>query len=87
MDTETAYRRSGQAVRDGYDASREMVQEYPLPAAVTVFALGFGLGVALGMLLTEEESYRYEGKLEKFGRQVLDAVAQVTPEALTRRFS
>jgi hypothetical protein len=64
-----------------------MVQDYPLSAAMTVFGLGFGLGVALGMLLTEGESYRYEGRLERFGRQMLDAVSQLTPEAISRRLS
>jgi hypothetical protein len=87
MDTQTAYRRSTETMRDGYQASREIVQEHPLSAAVTAFGLGFGLGVAIGMLLTEGESHRYESRIERFGRQVLDAVAQMAPDAISRRLS
>jgi hypothetical protein len=64
-----------------------MVQEHPLSAAVTVFGLGFGLGLAIGMLLTEGESERYESRFERIGRQVLDAVTQMAPDAISRRLS
>jgi hypothetical protein len=87
MDTQTAYRRSADTMRDGYEASREMVQEHPLSTALTVFGLGFGLGVAIGMILTEGESHRYESRFERIGRQVLDAVAQMAPDAISRRLS
>jgi hypothetical protein len=88
VDTQTAYRRSAETMRDGYQASREMVQEYPLSSAMTVFGLGFGLGVAIGILLSEGESHpSYEGRMERFGRQMLDAMAQMAPEAISRRLS
>jgi hypothetical protein len=66
-----------------------MVREHPLPAALTVFGVGFGLGVALGVLLSEDShSYRHEAnRLEKYGRQLIDALAQVVPEAVSRRMS
>jgi hypothetical protein len=91
MATETANRRSTQAVREGYQASREMVQEHPFPAALTVFGLGFGLGVALGVLMTESSSpydrYADTNRLERYGRQLVDSICQSLPDAISRRFS
>jgi hypothetical protein len=87
MATDTAYRRSAETMREGYEASKEVVREYPLSAALTVFGLGFGVGLALGVLLGEEESRsRYDtGRLEQLGRQFLNTLSQVVPDAVSRR--
>lgn len=89
MASETAYRRPAQMVRERYETSREMVQEHPMSAALTVFGLGFGLGVTIGVLLSEGESQRHydANRLERYGRQLLEALAQVAPDALSRRLS
>jgi len=89
MAIETANQRPAQRVREGYEASREMVREHPLPATLTVFGLGFGLGLAIGVLLGENESAsRYDpSRLERYGRQLIDALAQAVPDAISRRMS
>jgi hypothetical protein len=65
-----------------------MVREHPLSAALTVFGLGFAVGVAVGVLLGEEDSRRYEAShWERYGRQMLQALSQAVPEAVSRRLS
>jgi hypothetical protein len=88
MATETSNQRSATSVREGYEASKEMVREHPLSAALTVFGLGFAVGVAVGVLLSEEDSRRFEASnWERYGRQMLSALSQAVPEAVSRRLS
>ncbi len=89
MANETSPRFSSQSMRESITASREVIQEHPLPTALTVFGLGFGLGLAIGALIAESESQaRYDPRrFERYGRQFLEALAHVAPDAISKRFS
>jgi hypothetical protein len=95
MATDMGNRFSPQQLREGYEASRDVVQqqfqEHPLPAALTVFGLGFGLGLAIGVLMSDSEpSYasRMDSRwFDRYGRQFLEAVVRAVPEAVSKRIS
>ena len=67
-----------------------LVSDYPLSAVLLVFGVGLGVGVALGSMLigpvAPHPSFvqRTERAAEKVGRQVLDAIAGVLPESLSK---
>lgn len=84
MPTESAYARSAHRVRESYDASREMVEEHPLSTALTVFGLGFGLGLVIGVMLSEPEP-TYANRWDRYGKQVVDAVYRAVPDAIAKR--
>jgi len=66
-------------------SSREFVGENALSA--TFFAFGFGLAAGVGLVYLFADSLppRHEASLsEKVGRQVLDALANVVPESLSK---
>jgi hypothetical protein len=95
MATDMGNRFSPQQLREGYEQSRQAVQqqleENPLPAALTVFGLGFGLGLAIGVLMGSNESHasRYEPQqwYDRYGRQLVDAVVRAIPDAVSKRMS
>ena len=84
MPTESANPRTTHRVRESYDASREMVEEHPLSAALTVFGLGFGLGLVIGVMLSEPEP-TYANRWDRYGKQVVDAVYRAVPDAIAKR--
>lgn len=79
------HRRSGASDGSAYERFEELVSHRPTSAVGLGFALGFGLGLALGMALIESPRGRQRQTLERFGRQVLDALAGVLPESLSDR--
>ena len=70
-----------------------LVSHYPLSAVLVVFGVGLGVGVALGSIIagpvTPSPSFgrRAELAAEHVGRQMLDAIAGVLPEALSKHIS
>ena len=67
------------------ESSREFVREHAAPAAVTAFGLGLGVGVALALLISNGSRRQAEmSTAARLGRQVLDAMAAVVPESLSR---
>jgi hypothetical protein len=75
---------------EGYEHLQHSVAEYPAVSVMTVFAAGFGLGLVLGCALTgssQPSSNWYDrAHSEKFGRNVLDSIAGMVPDALANRF-
>lgn len=70
-----------------------MVSQYPLASVLVAFGIGLGVGVALETILAEplksQPSFgqRTEIAAEKLGRQMLDAIAGVLPESLSKHIS
>jgi hypothetical protein len=75
---------------EGYEHLQHSVAEYPGVSVMTVFVAGFGIGLVLGCALTESSqpssSWYDRAHAEKFGRNVLDSIAGMVPEALANRF-
>lgn len=67
-----------------------VVSDYPLSSVLVVFGVGLGIGVALGAILggpaapPPSLAKRTELAAEKVGRQMLDAIAAVLPESLSK---
>ena len=67
-----------------------VVSDYPLSSVLVVFGVGLGIGVALGAMLggpalpPPSLAKRTELAAEKVGRQILDAIAGVLPESLSK---
>ncbi len=74
-------------------ASEGLVSHYPLSSVLVVFGVGLGVGVALGNLLGGPSQsrpslgQRTELAAEKLGRQMLEAIAGVLPESLSKHIS
>lgn len=70
--------------RDGYEAATECVSNNPASAMLITFSVGFGLGLALGYMLSEppEEDH---GRLARIGRHVLETMGQYMPDSLSKR--
>jgi hypothetical protein len=65
------------------DEARQMVGEQPLNSAVTVFGLGFGLGLLTALLLPEPPRSRRDEMMER----MVDAMSRVVPDSVSRRMS
>jgi uncharacterized protein YjbJ (UPF0337 family) len=78
-----------EAFRQGYAEAEKVVQQRPGQAVAIAFGLGLlgGLGVALLLRDRNHESRFTQGRAgaEHFGRQVLDALAGIMPDALTKK--
>jgi len=70
-----------------------IVGEYPLASVLIAFGVGLGVGVALETILAEPVmarptfGQRTELAAEKFGRQMLDAIAGVLPESVAKHIT
>jgi hypothetical protein len=75
---------------EGYERVQHTVTGYPAISVLTVFAAGFGVGLVLGCALSESSerssSWYDRGHAEKFGRSMLDSIANMVPDALANRF-
>ena len=73
----------------------EFVSQNPGSSAMVAFGLGFGIGIALGTMLGSEmppTRGRWEQRwdqvgdnAERLGHQIMEAIANVIPQALTRK--
>ena len=72
----------------------EFVNQNPGSSALVAFGLGFGIGIAIGSMLGGQEPSRsgWEQRwdqmgdnAERLGHQIMDAIANVIPQALTRK--
>lgn len=72
----------------------EFVSQNPGSSALVAFGLGFGIGIAIGSMLGGQEPSRsgWEQRwdqmgdnAERLGHQIMDAIANVIPQALTRK--
>jgi hypothetical protein len=77
-------------VSEGYEQVRGTIGEHPATSVFTVFALGFGVGLALGCALSSSShpssSWYDRAHAEKFGRRILDSIAGMVPETVAGRF-
>ena len=77
-----------EALRQGYAEAEKVVQQRPGQAVAIAFGLGIlgGLGVAL-LLRGNHESKFSQGRAaaEHLGRQMLDALAGIMPDSLTKK--
>lgn len=70
-----------------------LVGRYPLSSVLVVFGIGLGVGVALGSILggpvmpRPSFGQRTELAAEQIGRRMLDAIAGVLPETLSKHIS
>ena len=66
---------------------REFLGEYPLSSTAVAFGLGVGVGLLMAMAMTEPPRPTYSSRAEQMSRQILDSLASVLPDALSKRFS
>ena len=84
---------TGPTVADAVTDAEALVSHYPLSSVLVVFGIGLGIGVALGSILggpvmpRPSFGQRTEIAAERLGRQVLDAIAGVLPESLSKHVS
>jgi len=85
---------AGPAVaRDAVSVPDGVVSHYPLSSVLVVFGIGLGVGVVLESFLGGPDTpppslgKRTELAAEKLGRQILDAIAGVLPEALSKHIT
>lgn len=78
-----------EALRQGYAEAEKVVQQRPGQAVAIAFGLGLlgGLGVALLLRDRNHESRFSQGRAaaDHFGRQMLDALAEIMPDSLTKK--
>jgi hypothetical protein len=66
------------------EACENAMQEYPLAVTLGAFAVGLGLGAAVGAALARPLGFQHEVAAEKFGRRVLASIAEMLPESVQR---
>lgn len=75
------------------EAATEWVSGNPLSSVLVIFGIGLGAGVVLGSLLSGPApsrpslARRTEQAAEKYGRQMLDAMAGVLPESFAKHIT
>lgn len=65
-------------------AFEHAVEEYPLALTVSAFALGLGLGAAIGASLARPLGMHREIEAERLGRRVLESIAEYLPSSVQR---
>lgn len=84
---------TGRTVAPTVTKPEGLVSHYPLSSVLVVFGIGLGVGAALGSILAGSAmprrsfGQRTELAAEKLGRQMLDAIAGVLPESLSKHIS
>lgn len=73
-------------MRDGYSEAERVVTERPGQAVALAFGLGLLAGVGVTLLLRDNESRATRGRntAEQFGRQMMDSLAAMLPESLSK---
>jgi hypothetical protein len=77
-----ATQRASEAVRHSYDAAAGLVSDNPATSVLIVFGVGFGLGLLIGHVLGQPA--REESGINRFGRAMLDRMAQIMPESVSK---
>jgi uncharacterized protein YjbJ (UPF0337 family) len=81
-------RQGYQNLRQGYAEAEKIVQQRPGQSLAVAFGIGLLAGVGVTLLLRErasESTYtRGRAATEQFGRQLVDALANLLPESLTK---
>lgn len=67
-------------------AASQTFQEYPIAATFGMFALGLGIGTAIGAMMAKPMGFVHErSQAENIGRRILDSIADYMPESVQRR--
>ena len=84
---------AGPTVANVVAKTEGLVSHYPLSSVLVVFGIGLGVGVAVGSILGGPApprptlGQRTELAAEKLGRQMLDAIAGVLPESISKHIA
>jgi hypothetical protein len=65
-------------------AAEDSVNEYPLTWTLGAFAVGIGLGAAIGASLSRPLGLQRQVEAENLARRVLDSIYDVLPDAVQR---
>jgi hypothetical protein len=65
-------------------AAEQTVQEYPLAITLGAFAIGLGLGAAIGASLARSNESSRNFDAEQLGRKVLDAISEYMPSTVQK---
>jgi hypothetical protein len=65
-------------------ATERSVDAYPLTWTLGAFAIGIGLGAAIGAAMARPLGFRHEAVATNLGRRVLDSIYEVLPESVQR---
>jgi hypothetical protein len=65
-------------------ASTELVEDYPFSSVMVAFGAGLGAGLALALLMTDSPTTRRSKTARRIGQQVLDSMANLMPESLSK---
>jgi uncharacterized protein YjbJ (UPF0337 family) len=76
--------RVSEGAQEGYDRMEEMVMERPGQSLLVAFGIGLVSGIGVAMLLKSAGSSR-QTHTEALGRQLLDSLQGMLPDALARR--
>jgi hypothetical protein len=71
--------------RQTYDAATDLVSNRPALSLLTVWSVGFGLGVLIGYALSEPPRDE-QTAITRFGRNMLDAMSRCVPESISKHF-
>jgi len=80
-------------VEEAYQGTEEMVRRHPASSAAVTFAVGFGAGLLLTMMMSppaRRQSHWYDSSnLPEWvsRRQLTDALSKLLPDSLARRIS
>lgn len=65
-------------------ACEESVNEYPLTWTLGAFAIGIGLGAAVGASLSRPLGLQRQSTAEHLGHRVLDSIYELLPDTVQR---
>jgi len=85
--SQTGQTQAGQVQRT-LEQSKEMVSEYPISSLLVVFGLGVGLGVLLSETLVApmmQPKCAMTNMSERLGHQIYDAIASAIPDSIMRK--
>lgn len=83
MSSSNTQNRFQSTARNVADTSKEFVEDHAIPATTAAFALGFGVGIALAFAFSDRRQHHEAGVANRLGRQVLDAMSCMMPDAIS----
>lgn len=74
----------------GLNRPAEIVQEYPISTAMTVFGVGLGVGILLSLTVCDSLMRAVEPPptmAERLSRQLYETLSHAVPDSMARRFA
>lgn len=84
---------AGGRAEKGYYRLQEQVSRHPGSSLAVGFGIGFGIGILLGVACSDamhsrrQQRWSVGSTAERVGRQVLDSVAGILPDSVSRRMT